>query len=292
MTKLLQNKPLIKFLGIALSILLVVALVPQISIAYGSKDDIADETALAETGENAATEGEEVAADGENAAPSEEGAESAEGDEAAEDEVVTIDGVEMVSHKVEVPGEEDENATEDGIAPQSSEDKGKKSARVKSRAVLNPKDAQISIDENIVDYTESSPLKFNGGTHTLTIKEGCTFIGDILITNGAQVTINGEGTIQGTEKGSVIVVEGANDGTKLIFDGPTVRKGSGTVPAKATNWGKIGGGILVARASNWVWGKGPHWSSSRAQCKIIPLKPAAASSLTINAGSPCPAVPF
>jgi len=42
MTKLLQNKPLIKFLGIALSILLVVALVPQISIAYGSKDDIAD----------------------------------------------------------------------------------------------------------------------------------------------------------------------------------------------------------------------------------------------------------
>lgn len=254
MTKLLQNKPLIKFLGIALSILLVVALVPQISIAYGSKDDIADETALAETGENAATEGEEVAADGENAAPSEEGAESAEGDEAAEDEVVTIDGVEMVSHKVEVPGEEDENATEDGIAPQSSEDKGKKSARVKSRAVLNPKDAQISIDENIVDYTESSPLKFNGGTHTLTIKEGCTFIGDILITNGAQVTINGEGTIQGTEKGSVIVVEGANDGTKLIFDGPTVRKGSGTVPAKATNWGKIGGGILVARASNWVWG--------------------------------------
>ena len=101
MTKLLQNKPLIKFLGIALSILLVVALVPQISIAYGSKDDIADETALAETGENAATEGEEVAADGENAAPSEEGAESAEGDEAAEDEVVTIDGVEMVSHKVE-----------------------------------------------------------------------------------------------------------------------------------------------------------------------------------------------
>ena len=30
MTKLLQNKPIIKFLGIALSILLIVALVPQI----------------------------------------------------------------------------------------------------------------------------------------------------------------------------------------------------------------------------------------------------------------------
>lgn len=253
MTKLLQNKPLIKFLGIALSILLVVALVPQISIAYGSKDDIADEAALAETGENAATEGEEVAGDGENAATSEEGTEPTEGDEAVEGEVVTIDGVEMVSHKVEVPGEEDENATEDGIAPQSSEGKSKRSARVKSRAVLNPKDAQISIDENIVDYTESSPLTFNGGTHTLTIKEGCTFIGDILITNGAQVTINGEGTIQGTEKGSVIVVEGANDGTKLTFDGPTVTDGTGTEPAKAKNWGKVGGGILVARAGGWGW---------------------------------------
>ena len=73
MTKLLQNKPLIKFLGIALSILLVVALVPQISIAYGSKDDIADEAVLAETGDDAATEGEEVATDGEEAATSEEG---------------------------------------------------------------------------------------------------------------------------------------------------------------------------------------------------------------------------
>ena len=45
MTKLLQNKSIIKFLGIALSILLIVALVPQINIAYGSKDDV-----LADTG--------------------------------------------------------------------------------------------------------------------------------------------------------------------------------------------------------------------------------------------------
>ena len=45
MTKLLQNKPIIKFLGIsALSILLIVALVPQINIAYGSKDDVLVDT--------------------------------------------------------------------------------------------------------------------------------------------------------------------------------------------------------------------------------------------------------
>ena len=53
MTKLLQNKSIIKFLGIALSILLIVALVPQINIAYGSKDDVVTDTPTAETGDNA-----------------------------------------------------------------------------------------------------------------------------------------------------------------------------------------------------------------------------------------------
>lgn len=61
MTKLLQNKSIIKFLGIALSILLIVALVPQINIAYGSKDDVVTDTPTAETGDNAPTEGEEGA---------------------------------------------------------------------------------------------------------------------------------------------------------------------------------------------------------------------------------------
>lgn len=53
MTKLLQNKSIIKFLGIALSILLIVALVPQINIAYGSKDDVLADTPPAEAGDNA-----------------------------------------------------------------------------------------------------------------------------------------------------------------------------------------------------------------------------------------------
>ncbi len=60
MTKLLQNKSIIKFLGIALSILLIVALVPQINIAYGSKDDVLADTPPAEAGDNAPTEGEEA----------------------------------------------------------------------------------------------------------------------------------------------------------------------------------------------------------------------------------------
>ena len=69
MTKLLQNKPIIKFLGIALSILLIVALVPQINIAYGSKDDV-----LADTGTEESVEG---TSDLEGT----EGTENAEGEE-------------------------------------------------------------------------------------------------------------------------------------------------------------------------------------------------------------------
>ena len=52
MTKLLQNKSIIKFLGIALSILLIVALVPQINIAYGSKDDVLADTGTEESVED------------------------------------------------------------------------------------------------------------------------------------------------------------------------------------------------------------------------------------------------
>lgn len=253
MTKLLQNKTLIKFLGIALSILLIVALIPQIGIAYGSKDDVVGETPMAETGEGdeATDEGEEAAADGDEAATPEEGTEPGEGEDAVEGEVSVVDGVEMVSHKVEVPGEEDEDTTENAIAPQSSEDEGGEAARVKSRMVLDLSQQQITIDRD-TDYT-SGPLTFDEGVHTLTIEEGCTFTGDILITGGAQVTINGKGTIKGTGNGSVIVVEGANDGTKLTFDGPTVTGGTGTVPPKKDAWGKTGGGILVCRSNTWTW---------------------------------------
>lgn len=255
MTKLLQNKTLIKFLGIALSILLIVALIPQISIAYGSKDDVMGETPMAETGEGdeATDEGEEAAADGDETATPEEGTEPAEGEDAIEGEVSVIDGVEMVSHKVEVPGEEDEGTTENAIAPQSLEGEGAKTARVKSRIVLDLSQQQITIDRD-TDYT-SGPLTFNGGTHTLTIKEGCTFTGDILITGGAQVTIKGSGTIEGTHTSSVITVEGV--GSKLILGGeddegnltgPTVTNGAGTIFSGQENK-RVGGGVFVKRTN-------------------------------------------
>lgn len=71
MTKLLQNKPIIKFLGIALSILLIVALVPQINIAYGSKDDVLVDTGTEESVED--TDDLEGAEGAENAEGEEEG---------------------------------------------------------------------------------------------------------------------------------------------------------------------------------------------------------------------------
>ena len=71
MTKLLQNKSIIKFLGIALSILLIVALVPQINIAYGSKDDVLADTGTEESVED--TDDLEGAEGAENAEGEEEG---------------------------------------------------------------------------------------------------------------------------------------------------------------------------------------------------------------------------
>ena len=73
MTKLLQNKSIIKFLGIALSILLIVALVPQINIAYGSKDDV-----LADTGTEESAEGTNDLEGTENTEGEEEGGISGE----------------------------------------------------------------------------------------------------------------------------------------------------------------------------------------------------------------------
>lgn len=244
MTKLLQNKSLIKFLGIALSILLIVALVPQINVAYGSKDDVAGEDTAAETQTDGATD---LAATGE----------TEDGEEAAGETFVNEDGVEMVSHKIETSDEEDSTDPSATAAPQSDEQttpKARKAARVQARTVLNPNDPTITIDED-TDYTTSGPLTFNGGTHTLTINKGCTFTGDILIKGGARVTINGKGTIQGTGNGSVIIVEGT--GSKLTLGGnddqgqltgPTISGGKGTVYSEQEGQ-KVGGGILVKRTN-------------------------------------------
>ena len=235
MTKLLQNKSIIKFLGIALSILLIVALVPQINIAYGSKDDV-----LADTGTEESVEDTD---DLEGA----EGAENAEGEEEgvlSEENVLdgaTLDG--------EEPPAGEEARIMATALPEENPDAGAETpVETKSEKLANNKDKQI-IEGDVTNT--SSPLIFSGNkTYTLTVNG--TLHSDIKVTGGAKLTINGTGTIIGNGdagQGSVIVVEGKE--AKLTFDGPTVKGGTGREIPNVNQWvvwGKVGGGIHVCRA--------------------------------------------
>lgn len=245
MTKLLQNKSLIKFLGIALSILLIVALVPQINVAYGSKDDVAGENTAAETQADGETD---LATTGE----------TEDGEETAGETFVNEEGVEMVSHKIETP-EDDSNDPADAAtpAPQADEPEGDTPESPKAaRAAASPNqalvdntnhtiDGEVTNTKGVLNYSQNKQftLTVNGVLHS-----------DIKVSNGAKLTIKGSGTIIGNGdagQGSVIIVEGKADGTKLTFDGPTVTGGTGSVipsVSKWTIWGKVGGGILVCRA--------------------------------------------
>lgn len=236
MTKLLQNKPIIKFLGIALSILLIVALVPQINIAYGSKDDV-----LADTGTE---ESVEDTSDSEGT----EGTEDAEGEEEGSlSDGNALDGETLGEE--EPPTGEEAGIMATALPEENPETVAETPVDTKSESLSNNEDKQI-IDGDVTNT--SSPLTFSGNkTYTLTVNG--TLHSDIKVTDGAKLTINGAGTIVGkgdAGQGSVIVVEGK--GSKLVFDGPTVKGGTGRELPCAnqwTIWGKVGGGILVCRAT-------------------------------------------
>ncbi|WP_418995135.1 Spy0128 family protein [Adlercreutzia equolifaciens] len=236
MTKLLQNKPIIKFLGIALSILLIVALVPQINIAYGSKDDV-----LADTGTE---ESVEDTSDSEGT----EGTEDAEGEEEGSLSDGNALGGETLGEE-EPPTGEEAGIMATALSEENPETVAETPVDTKSESLSNNEDKQI-IDGDVTNT--SSPLTFSGNkTYTLTVNG--TLHSDIKVTGGAKLTINGAGTIVGkgdAGQGSVIVVEGK--GSKLVFDGPTVKGGTGRELPCAnqwTIWGKVGGGILVCRAT-------------------------------------------
>lgn len=236
MTKLLQNKPIIKFLGIALSILLIVALVPQINIAYGSKDDV-----LADTGTEESVEG---TSDSEGTEGTEDAGGEEEGGLSGEN---ALDGETLGDE--EPPTGEEAGIMAAALPEESPVTVAETPADTKSESLSNNKEEQI-IDGDVTNT--SSPLTFSGnGTYTLTVNG--TLRSDIKVTDGAKLTINGAGTIVGkgdAGQGSVIVVEGK--GSKLVFDGPTVKGGTGRELPCAnqwTIWGKVGGGILVCRAT-------------------------------------------
>lgn len=249
MTKLLQNKSIIKFLGIALSILLIVALVPQINIAYGSKDDVLADTPPAEAGDNAPTEGEE-GAEGVVDTSGEAGSQPGDIDPKAG----AIEGEELP----ESDGPSGGTLEEPQTRALSVETQQNLQQTVASRAAKGTEkelggNSNYTISENTINT--KSPLVFNkkDEQYTLTINEGVTLKSDIKVTNGAKLTIQGKGTIEGygdEGQGSVIIVQGKNNsGTKLTVNGPTITGGTGATQISnlSTNWGKVGGGILVCR---------------------------------------------
>lgn len=243
MTKLLQNKSIIKFLGIALSILLIVALVPQINIAYGSKDDV-----LADTGTEESVEDTD---DLEGA----EGAENAEGEEEG------VLSEENVLDGATLDGEEPPAGEEAGIMatalPEENPDAGAETpADTTSTALANNESHTIEGDVT----NTSSPLTFSGnGAYTLTVNG--TLHSDIRATSGATLSIVGAGTIQGSGISSVIAIVGSN--SKVILGtengvGPTVTGGKGSEsPGNFNNGaGTVGGGVFVNDGASFIMHSG------------------------------------
>lgn len=276
MTKLLQNKSIIKFLGIALSILLIVALVPQINIAYGSKDDVLADTGTEESAEGTSDlEGTDAAMEGVVEASGEVGsqpgdidsnADVTEGEELPEGDGPsggTLEEPQMLALSVET-----QQNLQQTVVPRAAEGTEKELAG----------NSNHTIAENTINT--KSPLVFNekDKQYTLTINEGVTLKSDIKVVNGAKLTIQGKGTVEGygdEGQGSVIIVQGKNNsGTKLTVDGPTITGGTGTTQISnlSTNWGKVGGGILVCRDGN-----GDHFAA-------LEFKSGTVENNTANAG--------
>lgn len=248
MTKLLQNKSIIKFLGIALSILLIVALVPQINIAYGSKDDVLADTPTAEASDNTA----------------------AEGEEGAEDEETTEGVVDTSQEAGAQPGDIDPNMDESESNEPSNPGEGaialmpdtNEQTPVPTKARAANSLGSNTIDPNDANVNDSNGvLTINGGSHTLTVNG--TLERDIVVKNGATLTITGKGKIKGSGKGSVILVDGAhliygtaaeNSYDEYGKNGPTVTGGIGSWLANKAAfaskvWALCGGGILVRKSS-------------------------------------------
>lgn len=259
MTKILAHKGFRRFLGVALSLLLVVTLVPHLQPAYGNADgEVADEAAAqfddpvgdararvgeqpsgsagvdapeadggagADGGQDAPASGDGIEPDG-AAAPADLGAapEGAEGDGGSEG---TADG-EAAPADSAAPAAD---GAEDAVASDEATGADGKSglltdapSRVVRKAQARSADEPIEINE---DTTVAEGYTFEGGENTLTIAKNVTLTTNIKVTGGT-LTIKGKGTLRGIEgNGSVVIVEGA--GAKLVVDGVTITGGNGTL---------------------------------------------------------------
>lgn len=259
MTKILAHKGFRRFLGAALSLLLVVTLVPHLQPAYGNADQGMANEAAAQfdnpVGDARARAGEQPSSAAGEDAPEADGGAGADGsqDAPAVDDGTEPDGTAAPADPEAAPegaegddrgeGTVDGEATpadpaapaadgaEDAVAGDEATDADGMSgllanapSRVVRKAQARLADATIPINK---DTTVAEGYIFEGGTNTLTIAEGVTLTTNIKVTGGA-LTITGKGTLRGIQgNGSVVIVEGA--GAKLVVDGVTITGGNGTL---------------------------------------------------------------
>ena len=224
-----KNGALKRFVTFALSLMLVFTSFPVTAPAYGS--GVEGETL------------EIVSVDGDAVADTQEG-------DGAEDAAVA-DGQPEEDAGVAEPAEQD---LEPDDAPAAEAVTAEEPAAQAAPAKAAARAAKANEASRTIDGTVTEDLTYNrAGNYTLTVNG--TLKGQVRISGGAKVTVKGAGTIDGTGKdGSVIEVRG--EGSRLVFDGPTVKGGSGSplgtqgLKDLGSGYDKAGGGILVRRDDN------------------------------------------
>lgn len=223
MTTLINNKTFKRFLGIALTILLVVTLMPQVQPAYGDVEvtTTSEETAFTE--------------------------------EPSDAEVPDVSQADEANEMTEASGEEASDGGPDeafGFEAPALEGEARPIAKGAADAVgymLWTRNAPSAVVKE-GDVAESGFAYTESGDYTLEIN--AHFTGNIVVSGGAHLTLSGTGTIDGGgTHGTVIHVNGGN--STLVVEGSLAITGGavGTKLNDAAGFGdyNAGGGILVQR---------------------------------------------
>lgn len=218
-----KNGALKRFVTFALSLMLVFTSFPVTAPAYGS--GVEGETL------------EVVSVDGDGAAvPEDDAADgiASTGDEAAPaDDAATAD---------------EDAPAEQAVAPEdtpaaTAEEPAATAAPAKAAAARGANQR-----DRVIEGEVTEDLTYNkSGIYTLTVNG--TLKGQIRISGGAKLTIEGNGKINGQKRaGSVIFVEDSS--SSLELNGPTVTGGKGS-PVDKSGYATNGGGIAVAKGAGF-----------------------------------------
>lgn len=231
-----KNRPTLgqRVLTFVLSLVLVVTSCPVMPMAYaGELDDVVSLEPLTER----------------------EAAPVAEEDAAQNPDTTTVDNAAGVDtdgeeNPADEPGDDVASADQGIQVDEEPEAVAEAATAAEEKAISGTRknEDDINIQQGVVAEATLIYDRPKDGSSNYTLTVNGTLKGQIRISGGAKVTINGTGTIDGTGKGaendgSVIVVEGKNNNQSVLtFDGPTVTGGTGTTNG---SHGKAGGGILV-----------------------------------------------